>query len=65
MIGFMSVEAQAEVDFDRARRRALVGRVVARLRRECSRLLALGEVGGGIRRTTDVVWALGTSRSRR
>ena len=47
MIGFMSVEAQAEVDFDRARRRAFFGRLVARLRRECSRLLAFGEVGEG------------------
>jgi hypothetical protein len=47
MIGFMSVEAQAEVDFDRARRRAFFGRLAARLRRECSRLLALGEVGEG------------------
>jgi hypothetical protein len=47
MIGFMSVEAQAEVDFDRARRRAFVGRLAARLRRECSRLLAFAEVGEG------------------
>jgi hypothetical protein len=43
MIGFMSVEVQAEVDFDRARRRAFFERVVARLRRECSRLLAFDE----------------------
>lgn len=47
MIGFMSVEAQAEADFDRARRRAFLGRVAARLRRECSGLLAFDEVGGG------------------
>jgi hypothetical protein len=47
MIGFMSVEAQAEADFDRARRRAFYGRVVTRLRRECSRLLAFDEVGQG------------------
>jgi hypothetical protein len=47
MIGFMSVEAQAEADFDRARRRAFFRRVVARLRRECSRLLAFEEVGEG------------------
>jgi hypothetical protein len=47
MIGFMSVEAQAEADFDRARRRAFFGHVVARLRRECSRLLAFDEVGEG------------------
>ncbi len=47
MIGFMSVEAQAEVDFDRARRRAFFGRLAARLRRECGRLLAFDEVGEG------------------
>jgi hypothetical protein len=47
MIGLMSVEAQVEVDFDRARRRAFYGRVVARLRRECSLLLAFDEVGEG------------------
>ena len=44
MIGFMSVEVQAEADFGRARRRAFFGRVMARLRRECSRLLAFDEV---------------------
>ena len=47
MIGFMSVEVQAEVDFGRARRRAFFGRLAARLRRECSRLLAFDEVGEG------------------
>jgi hypothetical protein len=47
MIGFMSIEAQAEVDFDRARRRAFYGLVAARLRRECSRLLAFDEVVEG------------------
>jgi hypothetical protein len=47
MIGFMSVEAQAEMDFDRARRRAFYGRVAARLRRECTRLLAFDELGEG------------------
>jgi len=45
MIGFMSIEAQAEADFDRARRRAFYGRVVARLRRGCGRLLVFDEVG--------------------
>ena len=45
MIGFMSVEVQVEVDFERARRRAFFGRVAARLRRECSRLLAFDEIG--------------------
>jgi len=45
VIGFMSVEVQVEVDFERARRRAFFGRVAARLRRECSRLLAFDEIG--------------------
>ena len=40
----MSVEAQVEADFDRARRRAFYGRIAARLRRECSRLLSFDEV---------------------
>jgi hypothetical protein len=44
VIGFMSVEVQAEVDFERARRRAFFGRMAARLRRECSRLLAFDEI---------------------
>jgi hypothetical protein len=44
VIGLMSVEMQAEVDFDRARRRAFFGRIAARLRRECSRLLAFDEI---------------------
>ena len=44
MIGFMSVEAQVEADFDRARRRVFYGRIAARLRRECSRLLTFDEV---------------------
>jgi hypothetical protein len=44
VIGFATVEVQAEADFDRARRRAFFGRVAARLRRECSRLLAFNEV---------------------
>jgi hypothetical protein len=47
MIGFMGVEAQAEADFDRARLRAFYGRVAARLRRECVRLLAFEEVVEG------------------
>ena len=47
MVGFMSVEVQAEVDFGRARRRAFYGRLAARLRRECGRLLAFDEVGKG------------------
>ena len=47
MIGFMRVEVQAEADFGRARRRAFIGRVAARLRRECSRLLAFDEVSEG------------------
>ena len=44
MIGFMSVEIQAEADFSRARRRAFFGRIAARLRRECSRLLAFDKI---------------------
>ena len=47
MIGFATVEVQAEADFDRARRRAFLGHVAARLRRECSRLLAFDEVVEG------------------
>lgn len=45
VVGFMSVEVQAEADFSRARRRAFFGQVAARLRRECGRLLAFDEVG--------------------
>jgi hypothetical protein len=44
VIGFMSVEVQAEADFSRARRRAFFGRIAARLRRECSRLLAFDKI---------------------
>jgi hypothetical protein len=40
----MSIEVQAEADFSRAWRRAFFGRVAARLRRECNRLLAFDEV---------------------
>ena len=47
MIGLMSVEIQAEADFGRARRRSFFTRLAARLRRECSRLLAFEEVGEG------------------
>jgi hypothetical protein len=47
VIGFMSVEIQVEADFNRARRRAFFGRIAARLRRECSRLLAFDEIGEG------------------
>jgi hypothetical protein len=43
----MSVEVQAEADFERARRRAFFGRIAARLRRECSRLLAFNEIREG------------------
>jgi hypothetical protein len=46
-IGFGSVQVQAEADFDRAWRRAFLGRMAARLRRECSRLLAFDEVKEG------------------
>lgn len=44
MIGFATVEVQAEADFDRARRRAFFGRIATRLRRECRRLLAFDEI---------------------
>jgi hypothetical protein len=47
VIRFMSVEVQVEADFERARRRAFFGRLAARLRRECSRLLTFDEVGVG------------------
>jgi hypothetical protein len=47
VIGFMSVEEQVEADFSRAWRRAFLGRMAARLRRECSRLLAFDEVREG------------------
>jgi hypothetical protein len=47
VIGFATVEVQAEADFDRARCRAFFGRIAARLRRECSRLLAFDEVNEG------------------
>jgi hypothetical protein len=47
VIGFATVEVQAEADFDRARRRAFFGRVAARLQRECSRLLAFDEIREG------------------
>jgi hypothetical protein len=40
MIGFMSLEEQADVDFGRARRRGLVGRLVDRVREEPRALLA-------------------------
>ncbi len=47
MIGFATVDVQVEADFDHARRRAFFGRLAARLRRECSRLLAFDEVNEG------------------
>jgi hypothetical protein len=47
VIGFATVEVQAEADFDRARRRAFLGRMAARLQRECSRLLAFDEIREG------------------
>jgi hypothetical protein len=47
VISYMSLEVQAEADFNRARRRAFFGRIAARLRRECSRLLAFDEIREG------------------
>ncbi len=46
MIGYASVEVQAEADFERARRRAFFGRLAALLGRGCNRLLSFDEVGG-------------------
>jgi hypothetical protein len=44
MIGYISLEQQVEADFLRARRRAFFGRIVARIRGECNRLLSFDEV---------------------
>ena len=44
MIGYMSLEEQVEADFLRARRRAFFGRIAARFRGECDRLLGFDEV---------------------
>jgi hypothetical protein len=57
-IGYVSVEGQVEADFDRARRRALFGRVSARLRGDCGRLLAFDEVRKALR--ADNQFCLGT-----
>ena len=48
-IGCVSVEGQVEADFDRARRRALFGRVSARLRGDRGRLLAFDEIRKALR----------------
>jgi hypothetical protein len=58
MVGYMSLEEQVDVDFSRARRRAFLRRVSARLRKDptSNRLLCFGEVRrkvgavGGVRR---------------
>jgi ketosteroid isomerase-like protein len=58
MVGYMSLEEQVDSDFSRARRRAFLRRVSARLRKDptSNRLLCFGEVGrkpgvaGGVRR---------------
>lgn len=44
MIGFMSLEEQVDVDFGRARRRSLIGRVADRIRGEPRALVAFDEV---------------------
>ena len=45
MLGYVSiVEGQVEADFERARRRAFFGRILARLRGERERLLVFDEV---------------------
>lgn len=48
MIGYMSLEEQVDVDFARARRRSLVGRLAGLLRGDggVGRLAAFGGVGG-------------------
>src|ERR687894_2652487 len=58
MVGYMSLEEQVDADFSRARRRAFLRRISARLRKDptSNRLLCFGEVGrklgvaGGVRR---------------
>ena len=56
MIGYMSIEEQVDKDFERARRRALAGRVAAFFRGESRDLLSFDEVrralraNGGLRR---------------
>ena len=69
MVGYMSLQEQVDADFSRARRRAFLRRISARLRKEptSNHLLCFGEVGrklgvaGGVRRgrrtvrLTDVV----------
>jgi hypothetical protein len=46
MVGYMSLEEQVDVDFTRARRRALFRRLIARLRKDptSGRLLCFDEV---------------------
>jgi hypothetical protein len=48
-IGYIGVEGQVEADFDRARRRAIVGWVSNRLRVNCGRLSAFDEVRKALR----------------
>ncbi len=43
MVGLMDVREQVELDYARARRRALVGRFVAWIRRRCTALCAFEE----------------------
>ncbi len=57
MIGYASVEVQVEADFDRARRRAFVGRIVARLHGDRGWLLAFDETRKCGGHTTGFVWA--------
>lgn len=73
MIDYMSLEEQVDVDFGRARRKAFLRRLVARLRRDpAPELLScfgevrrkLGAVGGlrvgrGVVRVTDIVGSVG------
>jgi hypothetical protein len=73
MVGYMSLEEQVDADFSRARRRAFLRRISARLRKGpiSNRLLCFGEVGrklgvaGAVRRgrrtvrLTDIVGSVG------
>jgi hypothetical protein len=66
MIGYMSLDEQVEADFLRAQRRAFFGRIVARIRGECNRLLSFDEVRKAHPvRLTSFVWVGGSSRARR
>ncbi len=56
MIGYMSLDEQVEADFLRAQRRAFFGRIVARIRGECNRLLSFDEVRKANRALNQLFW---------